>query len=208
MRARVLTSVSCLAALLAAVASVSTLAQRFSVQPRTVAVLAPRQSPSGRLHGRVFLSPEQNAQTRDPAFWPTEVRSLLSIDRRLGFGEWVWNDHGVPAGRVAVRVDLGQQLISVTRGGHEVGTAVILYGADDHATPSGRFPILSKAADHRSRAYDALMPYTLWLTTDGVALHGSSVRSGVATHGCIGLPLEFARRLFQQAKPGDQVLIV
>jgi hypothetical protein len=208
MRARFLTGVSCLAASFAVAASVSTLAQRFSAEPRTVAVPPPDGSQSRRVHGRVFLSPEQSAQTRDAASWPTEVRSLLSIDRRLGFGEWVWNDRGVPAGRVAVRVDLAQQLISVTRGGHEVGTAVVLYGSDDHATPSGRFPILSKAVDHRSRAYDAPMPHTLWLTTDGVALHGSSVRSGVATHGCIGLPPEFARRLFEQAKPGDQVLIV
>jgi lipoprotein-anchoring transpeptidase ErfK/SrfK len=34
------------------------------------------------------------------------------------------------------------------------------------------------------------------------------VRWGAATHGCIGLPLEFARRLFEQAKVGDEVVIV
>lgn len=52
------------------------------------------------------------------------------------------------------------------------------------------------------------MPYTLQLTSDGVSIHGSMVRSGAATHGCIGVPLEFARRLFGQARVGDEVVIV
>lgn len=158
--------------------------------------------------GRVHLTADQRSETRDPALWSEEVRSLLSLDRRLRHGEWLWNDQGVPAGEASVRVDLSTQLISVTRAGHEIGTAVILYGADSHATPLGRFPVLSKAADHRSRTYDAPMPYTLRLTADGVAVHGSDVRSGSATHGCIGVPLEFARRLFEQVDPGNAVLIV
>lgn len=52
------------------------------------------------------------------------------------------------------------------------------------------------------------MPYTLQLTNDGVSIHGSTVRWGAATHGCIGVPLEFARRLFNQAKVGDEVTII
>jgi len=48
----------------------------------------------------------------------------------------------------------------------------------------------------------------LQLTGDGVSIHGSTVRWGAATHGCIGLPLDFARRLFEQAKVGDEVVIV
>jgi lipoprotein-anchoring transpeptidase ErfK/SrfK len=52
------------------------------------------------------------------------------------------------------------------------------------------------------------MPYTLRLTDDGVSIHGSTVRWGAATHGCIGVPLEFARRLFEASRVGDDVLIV
>ena len=161
------------------------------------------------LAGRVYLTPQQVAQTRSPALWPEPTRSLLAIDEPLRHGEWRWDDSGIPAGRAAVRVDLTTQLVSVTRGGHEIGTAVILYGADQgHATPMGRFPVLSKSAHYRSTAYDAPMPYALRLTADGVALHGSDVRAGRATHGCIGLPLEFARRLFNQVQVGDTVLIL
>jgi hypothetical protein len=36
-----------------------------------------------------------------------------------------------------------------------------------------------------------------------VAVHGSDVRWGRATHGCVGVPGAFARRLFAAAKEGD-----
>lgn len=157
---------------------------------------------------RLFLSDAQSAETRNVELWPQQLHSLLHPGRAMRHGEWLWNDAGVPAGRLAVRVDLSRQMISVTRAGHEIGTAVILFGADSHGTPTGRFPILSKIVDHRSTTYGAPMPYTMRLTNDGVALHGSDVRAGSATHGCIGLPIEFARRLFAHASRGDTVLIV
>ena len=70
------------------------------------------------------------------------------------------------------------------------------------------FPILAKAEQHSSNLYDAEMPYMLRLTNDGVAIHASNVRFGSATHGCIGVPLEFAKLLFAQVKRGDLVAIV
>ncbi len=136
------------------------------------------------------------------------VRSLLNDARPLAFGDYLWNDAGVPAGPVWVRVDPAHQLLSVFRDGHEIGTAVILYGTDHKPTPTGVFPILAKAETHRSSLYDAQMPYMLRLTGDGVAIHASAVRNGSATHGCIGVPEDFARRLFAQVKRGDLVSIL
>jgi lipoprotein-anchoring transpeptidase ErfK/SrfK len=52
------------------------------------------------------------------------------------------------------------------------------------------------------------MPDMLRLTNDGVAIHGSNVREGWATHGCIGVPLEFARLLFAVTGKGDLVAIL
>lgn len=139
---------------------------------------------------------------------PQPVASLLAVPGRMRYGAFVWNDSGVPDGPLWVRVDRDAQLISVFRGGDEIGTAVILYGAPDKPTPAGRYPILAKSRDHRSSLYDAEMPYTLRLTGDGVSIHASNVREGRATHGCIGLPEAFARKLFDQARVGDPVVIV
>ena len=136
------------------------------------------------------------------------VRSILNIQSAMKFGDFVWDDKGIPDGPLWVRADLDRQIISVFRNGHEIGTAVILYGADSKPTPAGVFPVLEKSADYHSRTYDAPMPFTLRLTADGVAIHGSDVRERFATHGCIGVPLEFARRLFEQTRVGDDVFIL
>ncbi len=158
--------------------------------------------------GRTYLNAAQIAETRNRSLWSSEMRSLLKVNHRMRYGEWLWNDRGVPSGTATVRIDLKTQLISIERAGHEIGTAVILFGGENHETPLGRFPVLSKNADYHSRAYDAPMPYALRLTRDGVALHGSNVRPGRATHGCIGLPLEFAHKVFDTVAKGDEVLIV
>jgi hypothetical protein len=137
------------------------------------------------------------------------VRSVLDIAKPMRFGDFVWNEEQIPKGPVWVRVDLARQLLSVFRAGHEIGAAVILYGTDGKPTPAGSFPVLEKDKDHYSRSYnDAPMPYMLRLTKDGVAIHGSDVQQGWATHGCIGVPLGFARLLFAAASKGDLVVIL
>ena len=149
------------------------------------------------------------ATARPPGGAPGPLRTLLNIQSPMSYGEFVWNDAGVPDGPAWIRVDLGQQIISVFRGGHEIGTSVILYGADKKPTPIGDFPILAMMKDHVSAQYgDAPMPYTLRLTPDGVAIHGSNVRWGAATHGCIGVPKDFAARLFDVVEVGDPVTVV
>lgn len=143
-----------------------------------------------------------------PAVGKRKIKSLLNITSPLAYGEYVWRDNGVPPGRLWIVVDLHRQLISVFRGEHEIGTAVTLYGTDDFPTPTGHFRILARMKDHHSSKYDAPMPYTLRLTNDGVAIHGNNVVSGYASHGCVGVPIDFARRLFQQARVGNDVFIL
>ncbi|MFW2851000.1 L,D-transpeptidase family protein [Sphingomonas sp. TX0543] len=138
-----------------------------------------------------------------------QVKSLLNVRQSMQFGDYVWNEQHVPAtGQTWVRVDLARQLLSVFRDGHEIGSAVILYGTDGKPTPSGVFPILEKQQEHRSTLYDAEMPYMLRLTGDGVAVHASNVRRGSATHGCIGVPRSFAALLFAAVRRGDIVAIM
>jgi len=175
-------------------------------RPAAQKPVLPTASPSPE--GRVILNDAQVAQALASRTLDRPVKSLLAVQGPLHFGDYQWNDQSVPDGPLWIRVDLGAQLISVFRAGHEIGTSIIVYGGDNKRTPGGRLHILALDKDHRSSIYDADMPYTLQLTYDGVAIHGSEVRSGKATHGCVGVPLEFARRLFDAAKVGDEVVIV
>ena len=164
----------------------------------------PRQAQESRL----ILSRAQQDEALAAGTLDRPIKSLLKVDKPLHFGEFTWNDTSIPSGPVWIRIDPRAQLLSVFRDGHEIGTTVIVYGGDNKETPTGKFHILARDKDHRSSLYDAAMPYTLQLTNDGVAIHGSTVRWGAATHGCIGVPLEFARRLFDQAEVGDEVVIL
>ncbi len=168
--------------------------------------VAPAQLPPDT-DERHYLTPAAAQQGAALRILPPGARSVLKVDGQLSYGQWIWQDADVPEGDIIVRADLRNQLLSVFRGGHEIGTAVMLYGAEGHETPVGSFPIRRKVADYHSRAYDAPMPYSLFLTDDGVAIHGSDVRYGRATHGCVGLPEEFAQRLFAVADTGDRVEI-
>lgn len=135
------------------------------------------------------------------------VKRVLDIGGPMKHGAWAWDDEGVPAGPIVITIDLAAQTLSVFRDGYEIGTAVILYGADDKPSPLGTFAITQKDADHVSNIYDAPMPYMLRLTDDGITIHGSDVEWGAATHGCIGVPTKFAARLFAAVKLGDPVII-
>lgn len=157
---------------------------------------------------RLFLGASDAERGANQGLLPAGTRSVLNINKTMKYGDFEWDTEGVPEGELLIRVDLRRQLVSVFRGGHEIGTAVALYGMDGKETPLGRFPILSKVEDYRSRSYDAPMPYTLWMTNDGVAMHASSVAEGRATNGCVGVPLGFARHIFALTQPGDIIEVV
>jgi lipoprotein-anchoring transpeptidase ErfK/SrfK len=137
------------------------------------------------------------------------VRRELPINQWLRPGEFAWNDDGVPAGPTTIVVNLRGRVLSAYRDGIEVGRSSILYGTDGKPTPTGTFTIMEKKARHFSTIYKgAPMPHMMRLTNDGIAIHGSpELADDVATHGCIGLPPEFAALLFGSARVGDRVLI-
>lgn len=140
---------------------------------------------------------------------PFVIKSILPVGGTIRYGEWFWDESRAPeTGKLVITVDLEARVISVFRGGHEIGTAVALLGTQKHPTPLGTFPILTKEKDNISEKYNnAPMPWTLRLTWDGIAIHGSPVMNGYASHGCIGVPDPFAEKLFAITKRGDTVVI-
>lgn len=162
-------------------------------QPAPVAAPAPQPAPQ-------------------PAVVPAEdayvIKRVLPIGGPLKFGDTHWDEAGAPKdGTIIITVDLKAQTLSVFRDGYEIGATAILYGSDEKPTPTGVYPITQKKVHHISNLYDAEMPYMQRLTNDGVAIHASDVRVGYATHGCIGVPIEFARKLFAATKLGDRVIV-
>lgn len=135
------------------------------------------------------------------------IKRILPIKGPIKYGEWHWDDADVPDGPIVVTVDLDARVISVFKGGYEIGASAVLLGTEEKPTPTGVFPITQKKRSHVSNLYDSPMPYMQRLTDDGITLHATKVEWGYASHGCIGMPEAFAAKVFENTKIGDRVFI-
>ncbi|MFM5907818.1 MAG: L,D-transpeptidase family protein [Novosphingobium sp.] len=136
------------------------------------------------------------------------IKRVLPIKGAIKYGDWHWDEAGVPDGPLVITVDLEARVLSVFRNGYEIAATAVLLGTTEKPTPLGIFPVKWKKADHHSRTYDnAPMPFTMNLTDDGVSIHGTKVENGYASHGCVGVPTPFAEKLFAIAKVGDKVYV-
>lgn len=110
---------------------------------------------------------------------------------------------------VLIVVSIPSQRLYVFKDGAEWGQTSVSTGRRGHGTPAGTFTILQKAVKHRSRTYgNAPMPYMQRLTWGGVALHAGRVTGYPASHGCIRLPMDFARQLYALTNPASTSVVI
>lgn len=142
-------------------------------------------------------------------FWGAKAPQPAGTDpATLKPGEFLWKGDAVPSGPIVVVVSLTEQRAYVYRNGIRIGVSTASSGKPGHETPTGVFTILQKDADHHSKKYNnAAMPFTERLTWDGVALHAGGLPGYPSSHGCIHLPSEFARLLFQISPMGMTVVV-
>lgn len=132
----------------------------------------------------------------------------LAAGRAAWAQDFTWQPDISPSGPVLVLVSLGREEAWVYRNGIEIGRTRVSTGIAGHPTPTGVFTILSKSVDHHSSIYDeASMPYAERLTWDGVALHAGIVPGYPSSHGCVHLPLDFAKDLYAVTEVGTTVAI-
>src|SRR5262245_49354711 len=127
---------------------------------------------------------------------------------RLAPGQYKWAPDRAPSGPVVVIVDLPDQMAYVYRDGIRIGVTTVSTGRPGHVTPTGVFTILQKQPMHHSTLYDgAPMPYMERLTWGGVCLHAGGLPGYPSSHGCVHLPLEFAKLLYGVTDRGTTVVI-
>ena len=142
-------------------------------------------------------------------FWG--AKASVAIDTpvdQLKKGEFLWIGNAVTTGPVVMVVSISEQRAYVYRNGILIGATTVSTGRPGHLTPTGVFTVLQKQKEHRSTIYDgAPMPYMERLTWGGVALHAGGLPGYPESHGCIHLPSEFARLLFEISPNGMTVVI-
>ena len=138
-----------------------------------------------------------------------EASEVFTEVAALSPGEFVWQPELADQGAVEIVVSIPLQRAYVYRGGTLIGVTTVSTGRRGHETPTGTFSILQKRREHYSNLYNnAPMPFMQRLTWDGIALHAGQIPGRPASHGCVRLPLDFARQLFGVTEVGASVHIL
>lgn len=154
--------------------------------------------------------------------------------RQTDSSSW-WRGDGVP-GPAKVVISLGQQRAFFYKGGELVGESAISSGDEQHPTPTGRYSISQKNADHKSSQYGdyvdsagnvvmenidrhsdpkppgtrydgAIMPYFMRFT-GGIGMHAGYLPGYPASHGCVRMPRDMAQNFFRNVSVGTPVEVV
>jgi lipoprotein-anchoring transpeptidase ErfK/SrfK len=159
-------------------------------------------------------SPAAALETYQAQMEASDAASQARIDMIEAFGpkalrpgQYVWRD--VPAaGPERVVISLSDQLAYLYRGDALVAAAAISTGIEGRDTPTGIFSVLDKKPFYRSKKYDnAPMPWMQRIDQYGIALHGGYNPGYPASHGCIRLPVAFAKKLYSVTDVGTQVYV-
>ena len=107
-------------------------------------------------------------------------------------------------------VALDAQRITVyDHNGRMLQQSPVSTGTVGYETPVGIFSVVQKKVDHNSNLYeDGNMPFMQRITWTGIALHAGVLPGRPASHGCVRMPIDFARRLFDLTDVGMRVIIV
>ncbi|GAA0454643.1 MULTISPECIES: L,D-transpeptidase [Sphingomonas] len=164
-----------------------------------------RSAPAAALLGMLALLAGDPAVAQQPG--PPGL-SVVDAVQKLKPGGYLWAPQIAPDGPMMIVVSLRLQRAYVYRNGVMIGVSTISSGAKGHETPTGVFTVLQKDIDHKSNLYNgAPMPFMQRLTWDGIAMHAGNLPGYPASHGCIRLPLAFARLLYGATSKGMTVVI-
>lgn len=106
-----------------------------------------------------------------------------------------------------VEISLANQRAEVLKNGVPILTSICSTGREGYSTRRGDYVITDKERSHRSTIYHVDMPYFMRLSCLDFGMHEGVVPNYPASHGCIRLPGDVARRLFSEIPVGTLVTV-
>ncbi|NWK54811.1 L,D-transpeptidase family protein [Verrucomicrobiaceae bacterium N1E253] len=80
-------------------------------------------------------------------------------------------------------------------------------GRAGYRTPKGEYVITDKHRSHRSTIYGVSMPFFQRLSCGAIGFHSGYVPGYPASHGCIRMPYQSAKKMFSLTPAGTRVVI-
>ena len=114
-----------------------------------------------------------------------------------------------------VEIDKAKQRMTITVDGRQLYQWPVATGGIDYDTPNGAFRPFRMQIDHHSDEWDnAPMPYSIFFTTIGNAIHGTYEQRSLGypvSHGCVRLSLANAATLWglvKQQKMANTTVVI
>ena len=143
--------------------------------------------------------------------------TIVAVSLGLMLTAFVEDSNAGP--RKAILVNVDQQVLYAVDNYKIIYEFDVITGHPGKETEAGKFSIFKKIEDYTSKKYKAPMPYTMFFSKDGKAVHGTKwatlrsylhayVTESVGSMGCVGLTEDDARTLFEWAPIGTAIVIL
>ena len=126
---------------------------------------------------------------------------------------------GEEGAKKEILVFIDEQVLVAMENGEEIYNFDIVTGREGKETTAGSYKIFKKHEKYTSKKYGSEMPYTMFFSKDGKAIHGTQMATlrsylhsylteSVGSQGCIGLTDDNAKVMFEWAPVGTPVVVV
>jgi ankyrin repeat protein len=141
----------------------------------------------------------------------TKRDKMSALDIAAETGHWrssqILLGSGPPPDQLRVEISLALQRVALFKNGVPVYRTQCSTGRQGYSTRRGDFVITNKERNHRSSIYHVEMPYFMRLSCLDFGMHAGLVPNYPASHGCIRLPEEAARKFFSEIPIGTLVTV-
>ena len=141
----------------------------------------------------------------------TSRNKMSPLDIAAETGQWrcaqILLGSGPSPDQLRLEISLALQRVALVKNGVPVFRAPCSTGRRGYSTKRGQFVITNKERNHRSTIYKVDMPYFMRLSCLDFGMHAGVVPNYPASHGCIRLPSEAARKFFSEIPIGTLVTV-
>jgi len=141
----------------------------------------------------------------------TKSYKMSALDIAAETGHWrsaqILLGGGPSPDQLRLEISLALQRVALVKNGVPIYRTHCSTGREGYSTKTGQFVITNKERNHRSTIYKVDMPYFMRLSCLDFGMHAGIVPNYPASHGCIRLPSEAARKFFSEIPIGTLVTV-
>jgi hypothetical protein len=141
----------------------------------------------------------------------TKRDKMSALDIAAETGHWrstqILLGGGPSPDQLRIEISLASQRVALVKDGVPIFRTQCSTGRQGYSTKTGQFVITNKERNHRSTIYKVDMPYFMRLSCLDFGMHAGIVPNYPASHGCIRLPSEAARKFFSEIPIGTLVTV-